>query len=40
MGDINAAEAHFNGLFTLLDMKRPEIWQDRLYGLLQRIVLV
>jgi len=39
MGDHVAAEAHLNGLFTLLDMKRPEEWQHRIYGLLQRIIL-
>jgi len=39
MGDHVAAEAHLNGLFTLLDMKRPEEWQHRFYGLLQRIIL-
>ncbi|KAK1753353.1 hypothetical protein QBC47DRAFT_430019 [Echria macrotheca] len=39
MGDHIAAEAHLNGLFTLIDMKRPEEWQHRFYGLLQRIIL-
>ena len=39
MGDHVAAEAHLNGLFTLLDMKSPEEWQHRIYGLLQRIIL-
>lgn len=40
MGDHVAAEAHLNGLFNLLDMRRPEEWQHRIYGLLQRIILV
>lgn len=40
MGDHAAAEAHLNGLFTLLDMRRPESWQHRFYGLLQRVILV
>jgi len=40
MGDHVAAEAHLNGLFNLLDMRRPEEWQHRFYGLLQRIILV
>ncbi|KAK0648921.1 hypothetical protein B0T16DRAFT_123230 [Cercophora newfieldiana] len=39
MGDYAAAEAHLNGLFTLLDMKRPEEWQNRFYGVLQRVIL-
>ncbi|KAK4445095.1 hypothetical protein QBC34DRAFT_413902 [Podospora aff. communis PSN243] len=39
MGDHVAAEAHLNGLFTLLDMRRPDAWQHRFYGLLQRIIL-
>ncbi|KAK5659252.1 hypothetical protein OQA88_1344 [Cercophora sp. LCS_1] len=40
MGDHTAAEAHLNGLFTLLDMRHPESWQHRFYGLLQRVILV
>ncbi|KAK0725036.1 hypothetical protein B0H67DRAFT_550682 [Lasiosphaeris hirsuta] len=40
MGDHTAAEAHLNGLFTLLDMRRPEEWEHRFYGLLQRIILI
>lgn len=40
MGDHAAAEAHLNGLFTLLNMRRPESWQHRFYGLLQRVILV
>lgn len=40
MGDPTAAEAHINGLCTLIDMKRPEEWQHRFYGMLQRIILM
>ncbi|KAK3346100.1 hypothetical protein B0T25DRAFT_483723 [Lasiosphaeria hispida] len=40
MGDHTAAEAHLNGLFTLLDMRRPEEWEHRFYGLLQRVILI
>ncbi|KAK0610991.1 hypothetical protein B0T14DRAFT_500177 [Immersiella caudata] len=39
MGDHVAAEAHLNGLFTLLNMRSPDAWQYRFYGLLQRIIL-
>lgn len=40
MGDIAAAEAHLKGLFTLVNMRRPEEWQHRFWGILQRIILV
>ncbi len=40
MGEIEAAEAHLNGLFTLIDRRKPEQWQGRYYGLLQRVILV
>ncbi|KAK0665280.1 hypothetical protein QBC41DRAFT_306255 [Cercophora samala] len=40
MGDPTAAEAHINGLCTLIDMKHPEEWQHRFYGMLQRIILM
>ncbi|KAK0716653.1 hypothetical protein B0T21DRAFT_296339, partial [Apiosordaria backusii] len=40
MGDSNAAEAHINGLCTFIDMKHPEEWQHRFYGLLQRIIIM
>ncbi|KAK3321946.1 hypothetical protein B0H66DRAFT_184537 [Apodospora peruviana] len=40
MGDIAAAEAHLKGLFTLIDMRRPEDWQHRFRGILQRVILV
>ncbi|KAK4192383.1 hypothetical protein QBC35DRAFT_248408 [Podospora australis] len=40
MGNCVAAEAHLNGLSTLIDMKRPEEWQHRFYGMLQRIILM
>lgn len=40
MGDSLAAEAHLNGLFTLIDMRRPEDWQHRFYGMLQRVILM
>jgi len=40
MGDIAAAEAHLKGLFTLVNMRRPEEWQHRFWGILQRVILV
>ncbi|KAK4201678.1 hypothetical protein QBC40DRAFT_347611 [Triangularia verruculosa] len=40
LGDPTAAEAHINGLCTLIDMKRPEEWQHRFYGMLQRVILM
>lgn len=40
MGNYAAAEAHLKGLFTLIDIKTPENWQHRLYGLLQRAIAV
>ncbi|KAK4175781.1 hypothetical protein QBC36DRAFT_301677 [Triangularia setosa] len=40
MGDVTAAEAHINGLCTLIDMRHPEEWQHRFYGMLQRIILM
>ncbi|CAK7231482.1 hypothetical protein SCUCBS95973_007933 [Sporothrix curviconia] len=40
IGDIAAAEAHLNGLFTLINWRKPEEWQGRLHGLFQRLVLV
>ncbi len=40
VGDIAAAEAHLNGLFTIIDRRKPEEWQGRYYGLTQRVVLV
>ncbi len=40
MGDAVAAEAHLNGLFTLIDVRKPEEWQHRFYGLLQRVILL
>lgn len=40
MGNYAAAEAHLKGLFTLIDIKTPENWQHRLYGLLQRVIAV
>ncbi|CAK7199404.1 hypothetical protein SEUCBS139899_002084 [Sporothrix eucalyptigena] len=40
IGDIAAAEAHLNGLFTLINWRKPEEWQGRLHGLFQRLILV
>ncbi|KAM7192461.1 hypothetical protein V8F33_008336 [Rhypophila sp. PSN 637] len=40
MGDTAAAEAHLKGLSTLVNMRRPEEWQHRFWGILQRIILV
>lgn len=40
IGDISAAEAHLNGLFTLINWRKPEEWQGRLHGLFQRLILV
>lgn len=40
IGDIVAAEAHLNGLFTLINWRKPEEWQGRLHGLFQRLILV
>ncbi|KAK3984106.1 hypothetical protein QBC44DRAFT_253640 [Cladorrhinum sp. PSN332] len=40
MGNLTAAQAHLNGLFTLLDMRKPEQWQHRFYGMLQRVILM
>ncbi|KAK1830402.1 hypothetical protein QBC39DRAFT_112073 [Podospora conica] len=40
MGNYAAAEAHLKGLFTLIDIKTPQNWQHRLYGLLQRAIAV
>ncbi|KAK4229283.1 hypothetical protein QBC38DRAFT_120357 [Podospora fimiseda] len=40
MGDPQAAQAHINGLFTLIDMRKPEEWQHRFYGMLQRVILM
>ncbi|KAK4162398.1 hypothetical protein QBC43DRAFT_321866 [Cladorrhinum sp. PSN259] len=40
MGNPHAAQAHLNGLFTLLNLRRPEEWQHRFYGMLQRVILM
>ena len=40
MGNYAAAEAHLKGLFTLIDANTPQNWQHRLYGLLQRVIVV
>ncbi|KAH8900934.1 hypothetical protein GQ53DRAFT_740762, partial [Thozetella sp. PMI_491] len=40
IGDIEAAEAHINGLYTLLNIWRPDGWQHRFYGIVQRAALV
>lgn len=40
MGGYDAAEAHLNGLYTLINMRCPEEWQHRIWGILQRVILM
>ncbi|EPE04169.1 zinc c6 finger domain protein [Ophiostoma piceae UAMH 11346] len=40
IGDVEAAQAHLNGLVTLVNWQHPEDWREQLNGLFHNIILV